>query len=68
MGFFLKGLGDIATGQNEILPSFDAMIYAYLAQNAAGVCNNGQQFAATTTQGCNDCPWSKLCQWLLWHE
>ena len=49
MGFFLKGLGDIATGQNEILPSFDAMIYAYLAQNAAGVCNNGQQFAATTT-------------------
>jgi len=49
MGFFLKGLGDIATGQNEILPSFDAAIYAYLAQNAAGICFNGQQFNATTT-------------------
>jgi len=49
MAFFLKGLGDITTGHNEILPSFDAMIYAYLAQNAAGVCNNSQQFAATTT-------------------
>ena len=50
MAFFLKGLGDPVTGQNEILPSFDAMIYAYLAQNAAGVCNIGQQFAITTTE------------------
>ena len=41
MAFFLKGLGDATTGQNEILPSFDAMIYAYLAQNAAGVYNTG---------------------------
>jgi len=57
MAFFLKGLGDPVTGHNEILPSFDAMIYAYLAQNAAGVCNTGQQFAATTTdRGVNVAP------------
>jgi len=49
MAFFLKGLGDPATGHNEILPSFDAMIYAYLAQNAAGVCNMSNLFACTTT-------------------
>jgi len=49
MGFFLKGLGDPATGHNEILPSFDAAIYAYLAQNAGGVCSSGANFAATTT-------------------
>ena len=49
MAFFLKGHGDPATGQNEILPSFDAMIYAYLAQNGAGVCNTGNLFACTTT-------------------
>ncbi|MCL2555467.1 MAG: hypothetical protein FWE03_00410 [Firmicutes bacterium] len=49
MGFFLKGLGDPATGHNEILPSFDAAIYAFLAQNAGGVCNSGANFAATTT-------------------
>jgi len=46
MAFVLKGLGTPATGQNKILPSFDAMIYAYLAQNAAGMCKTGNQFLA----------------------
>jgi|GEM_PF-4477077 len=53
MAFFLKGLGDPATGQNEILPSFDAMIYAFFAQNAGGVCNSGNNFAARFKKGTN---------------
>lgn len=38
MANYLKGLGDLHTRQNEILPSFDAKIFQYITQNSPGIC------------------------------
>lgn len=37
MGYILKGIGDSVTGQNEIIPTFDAKIYKFCAQIGPGV-------------------------------
>ena len=40
MASYLKGIGDIATRTNEILPSMDARIYNFLAGHTSGVIEN----------------------------
>lgn len=48
MANYLKGIGDVKTGKNEILPSFDAKILRYITQNAAGVSwTEANKFALT---------------------
>ena len=49
MATYLKGIGDAINRVNEIIPSFDAKIFNYLAQNAnGGVCwSETNRFALT---------------------
>jgi hypothetical protein len=49
MANYVKGIGDPQTRVNEIIPKFDAQIFRFLAQTAAGVCwpDTASRFAIT---------------------
>lgn len=49
MAYYLKGIGDIATRENEILPSFDARILKFIIGHTVGILSTElNKFSAST--------------------
>ena len=48
MSYYLKGIGDVVTGKNEITPQFDAKINKFIAVNSAFVVGTDENRFAVT--------------------